>query len=245
MDPDRLSRAVEALADLVAKLRGPGGCPWDAKQTDSTIRLYLLEESYEVLDAIERSGPSDVCQELGDLLFHILFLARLAEERKEFDFTDVVERITEKMIRRHPHVFGQGRVDTAEDVADNWALIKKEEKTVSGDASSLLNDVPMNLPALLQAHRLSERASRASHDSQNADDAWDKVVEGFKGLKAAVDSRDRDLFDREMGAHLFCLVTLARLWGGNSEHLLRAANKEFKARFEKTEGESEASGNKT
>ncbi|MBW2216862.1 MAG: nucleoside triphosphate pyrophosphohydrolase, partial [Deltaproteobacteria bacterium] len=119
MDPDRLLKAVTGLVDLVEKLRGPGGCPWDAKQTDATIKLYLLEEAYEVLDAIEKTSPPDVCEELGDLLFHIFFLARLAEERKEFDFSEVVEKITEKMIRRHPHVFGNTTVDSADDVAVN------------------------------------------------------------------------------------------------------------------------------
>jgi MazG family protein len=233
MVPEKLSAAVETLVNLVAKLRGRGGCPWDAKQTDSTIKLYLLEEAYEVLDAIESSSPQDVCQELGDLLFHILFLARLAEERGEFDFAEVVQRITEKMIRRHPHVFGQTRVDNAVDVASNWARIKKEEKKVSGDTSSLLDGVPKNLPALLRAHRLSERVSKARNDIPNVDVAWEKVLEGFEALKAAVFTRDRDLFAREMGAYFFCLVDLARLWEFNSEHLLREANKEFKDRFEK------------
>ncbi len=233
MDPERLTRGVQALVELVAGLRGPGGCPWDAKQKDSTIKLYLLEEAYEVLDAIERSSPPDVCQELGDVLFHILFLARLAEERKEFDFIGVVERITEKMIRRHPHVFGRTRADNAEDVADNWARIKKEEKKVSGDTSSLLDGVPVNLPALLRAHRLSERVARADDDSLDAGDAWDKVLESFEGMKAAVVIEDRDAFAREVGAHLFCLVNVARLWGFNSEHLLRDVNKEFKDSFEK------------
>jgi MazG family protein len=242
MNPERLSRAVAALVDLLAKLRGPGGCPWDAKQTDSTIRLYLLEEAYEVLDAIERAAPQDVCQELGDLLFHILFLARLAEERKEFDFTGVVERITEKMIRRHPHVFGQKTVDSAEEVVDNWARIKKEEKKVSGDTSSPLNDIPVNLPSLLRAHRLTERASKVFNDSPDPGDVWDSVVERFEGLKAAVVGQDRDLFGREMGAYFFCLVNLTRLWRFNSEDLLRTANKEFKDRCEKVEGELDASG---
>jgi MazG family protein len=235
MDPERLNKAVQALVELVARLRGPGGCPWDAKQTDSTIKLYLLEEVYEVLDAIEKSSPSDVCQELGDLLFHIFFLARLADEREEFDFIDVVERITEKMIRRHPHVFGRTRVDNAEDVADNWARIKKEEKKVSGDTSFLLDGVPMNLPALLCAHRLGERAARADDDSLNAGDAWDKVLETFEGLKTAVITRDRNLFEQEMGEYLFCLVNVTRLWGFNSEHLLRDANKAFVECFDKTE----------
>lgn len=232
MDPERLSKAVLRLVDLVAELRGPGGCPWDAKQTDSTIRLYLLEEAYEVLDAIEKTSAPDVCQELGDLLFHILFLARLGEERDEFDLTDIVERITEKMIRRHPHVFGEASVESADDVAFNWARIKKQEKKESGDTSSLLNGIPVNLPALLRAHRLSERESRANLDPPDSEDAWDIVLKKFEDLKASVTRRDKDKFGQDMGTFLFCLVNLARLWGVNSEHLLRTASNEFIDRVE-------------
>jgi len=245
MGTERLTGAVAVLVDLVAQLRGPDGCPWDAEQTDSTIKLYLLEEAYEVLEAIEESSPGDVCQELGDLLFHIIFLARMAEERQEFDFTEVVESITEKMIRRHPHVFGRTNVDNAEDVAINWARIKKEEKKTSGDSSSLLDGVPVNLPALLRAHRLSERASKSGPDSPDTGDTWDKVLEKFESLRTAVANNDRDLIGREMGGFFFCLVRLARHWGFNSEHLLRTANKEFIHRFENMARELEVSGTKT
>jgi len=232
MDPDRLSKAVIDLVDLVSKLRGPGGCPWDAKQTDSTIKLYLLEEAYEVLEAIEKASAVDVCQELGDLLFHILFLARLAEEREEFDLTDVVEMIIGKMIRRHPHVFGQTTVNSVEDVAVNWARIKKEEKKTAGDTTSPFSSVPLNLPALLRSHRLSERASKAGIGSPDADDTWDKVLNQFESLKNTVDGNDKESFGREIGRLLFHIVNLARLWGLNSENLLRAANSDFVDRLE-------------
>jgi MazG family protein len=242
MDPDRLPKAFVDLVDLVVRLRGPGGCPWDAEQTDSTIKLYLLEEAYEVLEAIEKSSPLDVCLELGDLLFHILLLAQLAEERKEFDFVEVVERITEKMIRRHPHVFGKTKVDNAEDVALNWAMIKKEEKGDPKDTSSLLKDVPVNLPALLKAHRLNERASKVDFDWPNADAVWDEVLEKFEELSAAVSRQDRDLFSEEMGDLLFSLANLARHWGFNSEHLLRVANRKFLDHFEKIEATTQVHG---
>ena len=227
MDPDRLLKAVTGLVDLVEKLRGPGGCPWDAKQTDATIKLYLLEEAYEVLDAIEKTSPPDVCEELGDLLFHIFFLARLAEERKEFDFSEVVEKITEKMIRRHPHVFGNTTVDGADDVAVNWARIKQEEKKTNGDTSSLLDGVPISLPALLRAHRLGERASKAGVGTLDAHDAWERVLEKIGDMKETAVSKDKDLLGQEIGALLFRLADLARLWGLNSEQLLRDANREF------------------
>ena len=232
MDPDRLSKAVMDLVDLVSKLRGPGGCPWDAKQTDATIKLYLLEEAYEVLEAIEKTSAVDVCQELGDLLFHILFLARLAEEREEFDFTEVVETITGKMIRRHPHVFGETTVNGVEDVAVNWARIKKEEKKTAGDTASPFSSIPVNLPALMRSHRLCERAAKAGIGSPDADDTWDKVRNQFESLKNSVDGHDKEEFGREIGLLLFHIVNLARLWGLNSENLLRAANSAFADRLE-------------
>jgi len=150
MDTDRLAGAIRSLVELVTRLRGPGGCPWDAKQTDSTIKIYLLEEAYEVLDALEDSSPEEVCSELGDLLFQILFLAQLASERGEFDFNEVVEGITEKMTRRHPHVFGNTRVESAEDVSSNWVKIKRTEKGKSKETSFLLQSIPSGLPALFK-----------------------------------------------------------------------------------------------
>jgi MazG family protein len=244
MDPDRLPKAIEALVSLVARLRGPGGCPWDAKQTDSSIKIYLLEEAYEVLEAIEKSSSQEVCMELGDLLFQILFLAQIAAERNEFDFIEVVERITEKMIHRHPHVFGEVRVDGAEDVAHNWAEIKKKEKEKGAlnDSISQLEGIPANLPALLRAHRLSERASRANLDWADTDEIWGKVEAQFKKLKMAVTSKERDLVAEQMGQLLFDLVNLGRRWGLNAEDLLRLANQKFLKCVVKMERDLKSSG---
>ena len=136
MDSEKLSKALSSLYTLLPKLRGPGGCPWDALQTDASIKMYLLEEAYEVLDAVEKGSAEDVRKELGDLLFQILFLARLAEERGEYDFADVMEGIRDKMIKRHPHVFGDKELETPEEVAENWARIKEAESGGS-DASYL------------------------------------------------------------------------------------------------------------
>ena len=242
MDPDRLTRAIVFLIEIVARLRGPGGCPWDAKQTDSTIKIYLLEEAYEVLDAIEGLLPQDVCEELGDLLFQILFLAQLASERKEFDFLEIVERITQKMIHRHPHVFGETRVAGAEDVAINWARMKKAEKGISGDAASLFEGVPKNLPALLKGHRLGERAAKSVFKWPVTADIWEEVKERFEKVGSAVAKADREQIAEEMGDLLFGLVNLARHWGLNAEHLLRITNQKFLERFKKMEGELRASG---
>ena len=237
MDTNKLSSAIVDLVKLVERLRGPGGCPWDAEQTDETIKIYLLEEAYEVLDAIEKSSSTDVCLELGDLLFQVLFLARLAEERKEFDLVEVIERITEKMIRRHPHVFGEVRVDTAEDVVVNWAKIKESEKEGNLQATSSLKSVPVNLPALLRAHRLRERASRAGLASPDTGRIWDGVQERFEKLRIALAEKDKDLVGEVMGDLLFDLVGLARAWRLNAEDVLRLANQGFLERFEDMEKE--------
>ncbi|MDY6973819.1 MAG: nucleoside triphosphate pyrophosphohydrolase, partial [Thermodesulfobacteriota bacterium] len=235
MDSDKLSGAISSLIELVERLRSPAGCAWDAIQTDSSIRIYLLEEAYEVLEAVEKSSPPDVCMELGDLLFQIVFLAQLASERKEFDFVEVIERIIEKMIRRHPHVFENERVGGAEDVALNWARIKMAERGAPGDTSALLRSVPVNLPALLRSHRLSERASKVDFDWANADEVWCKVREELEELESAIVRKDRDEVAEELGDTLFALVNLARHLGFNAENILRLANKRFLERFERME----------
>lgn len=240
MNKQKLSRAFLALYDLLSRLRGADGCPWDALQTESTIKMYLLEEAYEVLDAIERASPGDVCQELGDLLFQIMFLARLGEERGEFDLLQLIEQITEKMKNRHPHVFGQATVGSPEEVADNWQRLKKREKDAAKTSSALLQDVPIDLPALLRAHRLSERASRADLESPSAKESWLQVVERFEELKKAVSSSDKERIGRKMGHLLFGLASLARDWGLNAEDLLRHANQKFIERVEEMEQELEA-----
>ena len=229
MDENRLSKAVVDLVKLVARLRGKGGCPWDAKQTDATVKRYLLEEAYEAVDAIENGSFHDVCEELGDLLFQIVFLALLAEERKEFDFADVMERVTEKMIRRHPHVFGNKKVNGVEDVLDNWVKIKMKEKNAKKE--DLLNNVPKNLPALLRAHRLSERAAKLNFDWKNRDEIWNKVKEEFKEMEDAIQSRNHERVCEEMGDLMFSIVNLARHWGQNAEDIMRLSNNKFMTRF--------------
>jgi MazG family protein len=235
MTGDRLSVAIRSLVDLVARLRGPGGCPWDAKQTDDTLKIYLIEEAYEVLDAIEGASPREVCSELGDLLFQIVFLAHLASERKEFDLADVMETIAKKMIRRHPHVFGNVQVENAEDVASNWARIKQRETGMPEDISASLKKVPSGSPALLRGHRMGERAAKAGFDWANADEVWAKVDEELKELRTAMDDGNPEAMASELGDLLFTLTNLARHWGENAENLMRDANQKFLRRFEKME----------
>jgi MazG family protein len=242
MNKDALSEAVSNLISLALRLRGPDGCPWDALQTDSTIKIYLLEEAYEVLDAIERGSPDDVCLELGDLLFQIIFLVILAGERREFDLVKVIEKVTEKMIKRHPHVFGNASVDGPAEVSENWQRIKMSEKGGPKSFSSLLQDVPVNLPALLRAHRLGERASKVGFDWEGREEIWDKVKEEFEELNETLTGNDKDRIGEEIGDLLLSLVNMARHWGMNSELLLRDANQKFLKRFQEMEKELDRSG---
>jgi MazG family protein len=235
MRKNDLSKAFLALNDLVARLRGPGGCPWDAQQTYETIKTYLLEEAYEVLDAIEQGSPEDLCQEMGDLLFQLLFLAGIAKDQGQFDLLQVIEAITEKMIRRHPHVFEGKKVDGPEEVAENWEEIKRRENGSSESPSSLLRRVPSGSPALLRAHRLSDRASRSRPGSFRTEEIWPSVEEGFERLREALLQGEGGGVGEKTGDLLFALVNLSRSRELNAEHLLRAANQRFIERFEESE----------
>jgi MazG family protein len=193
--------------------------------------MYLLEEAYEVVDAVERGSSEELCQELGDLLFQIVFLTRLAQERGEFDLLDVVKKISEKMKNRHPHVFGQTTVKTPEDVADNWEKIKRREKGAPKTLRSQLESVPIHLPALLRAHRLSHKASKADSGRASRDNSWGRVEEDLNELGKTISAGDREAFAQKIGELLFGLANLAREWGLNAEHLLRSANQKFIERY--------------
>lgn len=227
MKTERLLTAFSELTELVARLRGTNGCPWDAQQTDTTIKMYLLEEAYEVLDAIENGSPRDVCQELGDLLFQIIFLSSMAQDRGEFDLLDVLENITEKMINRHPHVFGSVKVENKQDVSDNWESIKRAEKGSQKKISDLLDGVPINMPALQRSHRLGQRAAKAGFESETSREILKKIKEEFKNLEECIQLNDKDGLSEETGDLFFNLVSLTRHCGLNSENLLREANRKF------------------
>lgn len=217
-----------ALWSLVERLRGPGGCPWDAKQTAESIKTYLLEEAYEVADAVERESPGDVCHELGDLLFQILFLASIYKESGDFDLHDVLETIRKKMVHRHPHVFGPVEVNSADEVAANWEKIKKEELGLSENDRWPLERIPENLPALMRAHRLIDRAVMHRLLAPGDEDEWSEVQDLWGSLKEAVfEGGDRQRIAKTIGEALFGLVALARKWGLNAEDLLREKNRHF------------------
>ena len=241
-DKDLAASFLE-LVDLAATLRSPEGCPWDRKQTIETVKIYLLEECYEAMDAIEKKDYPEMCSELGDLLFMIVFLTQLSGEQSLFSMFDVINSIVNKMKRRHPHVFGDTVVSSSEDVSDNWQKIKmKEENNKDKSASSILEDVPSCLPALLRSHRLSKKASKTGFDWKNRDDIWDKVKEEFSELSDAVNQGKEEDIKEEIGDLFFSLVNLARHWKFNSEELLRDANYKFTDRFKKMESHLNESG---
>ena len=224
MDKNELAKAFLDLCDLVSRLRGPGGCPWDARQTEETLKTYLLEEAYEAVDAVDRGDAEDLCHELGDLLFQILFLTTLAEEKGHFGLFSVIQEITRKMIHRHPHVFGAAKAANAEEVAENWERIKKQERGLPDGSSKLMESVPLNLPALLRAHRLMERAARLEPDDGNK---WARVQDAFRKLAEVPDKDDEKAMKQAIGDLLLSLVGLARQRGLNAEHVLREANERF------------------
>ena len=228
MDKNELAKAFLDLCELVATLRGPGGCPWDARQSEETIKTYLIEEAYEALDAVDRGDPEDLCHELGDLLFQILFLAAISEEKGHFDLARLIQEITRKMIHRHPHVFGNAKAADAEAVAENWERIKRRERGLSDRSSKLMENVPSNLPALLRAHRLMERAARLRPD---APDMWVCVQDAYRKLAEAPAEGDGGSISRQIGDLLIALAGLARQRGLNAEHVTREANERFVERF--------------
>ena len=237
-----MSKALTGLMGLVSRLRRPGGCPWDACQTDSTIKMYLMEEAYEVMDAIDKGDPQEICQELGDLIFQIIFLAEMADERGEFNLKDVFEKITDKMISRHPHVFGNVKIENAEDVANNWEKIKRNEKGTEEKISSMLENVPINLPALLRSHRLSQRAAKVGFDWAGKKEIFEKVIEEIHELEESIEESNKEQVGEELGDLFFALANLARHWGFNAEDLLRDANRKFLRRFEEMEADLASNG---
>jgi MazG family protein len=224
----------EALIELVEKLRGPEGCPWDKEQTYETLAPMTIEEAYELLEAIETHNVEQMKAELGDLLFQVVFYAKIATERGEFTIEDVIAHVHEKMTRRHPHVFGAAMARTSEDVLRRWEQIKLEEKARRGAAEpSILDGVSARLPALIEATQLTERASRVGFDWGDATSALEKLEEEVAELKQALMTAPhaREPLAEEIGDLLFMVVNLARLLGVDAETALKAANRKFKERF--------------
>ena len=234
----RESGGIEALLDIMARLRDPdGGCPWDLEQDFASIAPYTIEEAYEVADAIERGNMDDLKDELGDLLLQVVFHAQMAKEEGRFDFSGVVQAICEKMTRRHPHVFGDEEQRSAGAVKGRWEEIKAEEKAAKGLAqTSILDDVPLALPALARAVKLQNRAARVGFDWPDTSLVIDKLNEEMLELSAEVaKGGDADRLEDELGDLLFVYANLARHMKVDPEAALRRANAKFRRRFGRIE----------
>jgi MazG family protein len=221
------------LVRLMDRLRAPGGCPWDRKQTFDSIKPYTLEETYEVLDAIDSRDWPGLSEELGDLLLQPVFLATIAEEQGLFTIADSLQAINEKLIRRHPHIFGTARAETAEDVKVRWDQIKAQEKagTVQAANPSILDGTPRSLPALVEAHKITTKAADVGFEWPNVDGVLEKLVEEGKELTEAAQRNDPGEIEHEIGDLLFTLVNLARFYRVDPEQALRKTNARFRRRF--------------
>jgi nucleoside triphosphate diphosphatase len=227
--------SMKRLLDVMVQLRNPdGGCPWDLEQNFRTIAPYTIEEAYEVADAIERSDMTALKDELGDLLFQAVFHAQMASEAGLFDFYDVACSVTEKMIRRHPHVFSDSNIRTADEQTDVWEEQKAKERASKGDAS-ILADVPVGLPGLTRAVKLQKRAARVGFDWANVKDVLNKVVEEADELSEAIKSKDQNDIEDEFGDLLFVIANLSRHLKVDPEASLRRANEKFARRFQHIE----------
>jgi len=224
---DSTGDAFSHLVGVLARLRGPGGCPWDQEQTHDSLKRSLLEESYEVLEAIGNKVPARLTEELGDVLLQVLFHAQIAAEVGDFTVDDVVESLRDKLVRRHPHVFGDATVKDAREVAANWERLKQQERENEMDRSALGN-IPASTPALAYAQLIQDRASRAGFDFDGIDGVLDKVVEEIREMEEASSQEERA---GEFGDLLFTLVNVGRWMGIHAEDALRQANARFYGRF--------------
>jgi len=243
----------ERLVALQARLRAPNGCPWDREQTHATLRTYLIEEAYEVLDAMKSGDDAKFANEMGDLLLQVVFHSQIATEEGRFTVADVIREVHEKMVRRHPHVFGEKRAKDAAEVLRNWEQIKAEERAAQGrqehgevekkeQRKSLLDGVPRGLPATMEGLQLTRKASRAGFDWENAQGVFEKLREEYAELLRASDEKDAAKMEEEMGDLLFAAVNLARFLQVDPEIALKNANAKFARRFREMERRSAENG---
>ncbi|MFH1943593.1 MAG: nucleoside triphosphate pyrophosphohydrolase [bacterium] len=229
--------SFQRLVAIMATLRSPDGCPWDREQTHESLKPFLLEEAYEVLESLDQKDFDSLREELGDLLLQVVFHARLAEEENRFGIVDVLQTIIQKLIRRHPHVFGQTEIHTSEEQRVHWERLKKQE-----GKTSVLDGIPKSLPALLRAHRVQQKASTVGFDWEAIEQVWKKVYEEIEELKTAIHSKNKKDMEEEFGDLLFAVVNLSRFIRVSPEDSLRLAVEKFTDRFRKLEETMEALG---
>lgn len=233
---NKSSDAFENLTNIVDTLMGENGCPWDKAQTRETLKPYIIEESYEVLEALDEGNPHKIMDELGDLLYQILFHAKIAAQKNEFDIKDVIESLSDKMIRRHPHIFAEGKLHTPDQVVHQWEEIKKQEKG-NRDHKSALDSVPPHLPGLMRAQKLQKKAAKHGFDWSRIEEVFAKLDEEIAEFKEAVLAGKNEDVAGELGDILFVLVNISRFKKIDAEEALRQTNSKFIRRFKYIEEE--------
>ncbi len=233
-------KGFDRLVEIMRRLRGPGGCPWDAEQSHESLKRYLIEEAYEVIEAIDTNNPELLKEELGDLLLQPVFHAAIAEESGTFTMDDVLEAINDKLVRRHPHVFGEQQVKTAAEQVANWERIKKGEK--GEERRSALAGVPPHMPALMKAQKITEKAARVGFDWEHVDQVFAKVLEELHELEETMTTGDEARMEAELGDLLFAIVNLGRFLSLDPEQALGKTIARFTARFTYVEESLHAAG---
>ncbi|MDH3973658.1 MAG: nucleoside triphosphate pyrophosphohydrolase [Deltaproteobacteria bacterium] len=223
-------KGFEGLVKIMKRLRGPDGCPWDREQSKESLKPYVIEEAYEVVEAIDEGDISELKEELGDLLLQVVFLSELSDEAGDFKIDDVIAAISEKLVRRHPHVFGEETSNTSEEVVKSWASIKIDEKKEKGK-KSVLEGVPCHMPALLRAHRIAEKAARVGFDWSHIDEVFKKLEEELGEFEEALASKDIAKVEDELGDVIFALVNISRFLEVNPEEALKKTVRKFVSRF--------------
>lgn len=229
--------AFGRLLDVLDTLRVQ--CPWDRKQTNESLRPNTIEETYELADALMADDNANICKELGDVLLHVAFYSKIGEEKEAFDIADVCTKLTDKLIYRHPHIYGDVHADTPEAVRDNWEKLKEKEKDGN---KTVLGGVPRALPALIKASRIQEKAAAVGFDWENRADVWNKVKEETAEVEAEIESKDKARLEGEFGDLLFAIINAARLYGVNPENALEHTNRKFIDRFNYIEAGAKAQG---
>jgi len=228
----RAQKTLKRLLEIICRLRSPDGCMWDRQQNIKDIGRYLMDETYEVIDAIESGSPEELREEMGDLLFQIFFIAGIAEEAGNFNISDVMENVTQKMIRRHPHVFGDKTVRNIDEIRSNWEDIKKHVENRNRSGAHILAGIPRSMPSLLAAQKMTENASKVGFDWIKAEDVLVKIEEELLEFKLAVQSDDHKKIKEEIGDLFLSLVNVCRFMDVNAEEALKSAMKKFGDRFQ-------------
>jgi MazG family protein len=244
VSPEEIQREVARVVDIVARLRGEGGCPWDRSQTRESLRSYIVEEAHEAVEAIDAGAPEKIEEELGDLLFQVVLQSQLGAEERAFDLGSVARGLGDKLVRRHPHVFGAERAETPGRVLARWEELKRAERARKGekDGGSMLDGVPAALPALARAQKIQERAARVGFDWRRIEDVLAKLDEERGELARAIESGDARAVEHEVGDLLFSVVNVARFLEVGAEDALRATTRRFAARFRYIEAAAARAG---